>query len=315
VGGSGGGGGLAGSTYNGAGGGGGGGAILISAGTASAPATITVGKSGTYGYIYADGGAGGNSSGSGCGGEGGGGSGGAIRLVADTLSCPGGYCRLYARGGTGGGSCWNNGGAGGAGIIRLESNTITGWATNYTNPAYSFGLPGHVLVPNSPTLVITSITPTTGSPVAVPANPTGNADITFPAGTTTATVSLAATYIPVGTTVTVYVVPSSGATRSSALSNALAGTLESTTATAAVTLSPGNNVLMAAATYTVTEIIAMNLPTFDDGVRVAKIRVESTMGGESKVTYITANGKEYPADSPHRDSPGKRKAAAKELKS
>ena len=87
------------------------------------------------------------------------------------------------------------------------------------------------------------------------------------------------------------------AARSSALSSALSGASDaSTTATATVTLSPGNNVLMAAATYTVTELLAMNLPTFDDGVRVAQIRVESTMGGESRVIYITATGKEYPAD-------------------
>jgi hypothetical protein len=151
--------------------------------------------------------------------------------------------------------------------------------------------------------------------VTVPSNPTGNADITLPQGTTSATVSLAATNIPRGTTVTVYVVPASGATRSSALSNALDGLDDTaTTATATVTLSPGNNVLMAAATYTVTEIIAMNLPTFDNGIRVAKVRVESTMGGESKVTYITANGKEYPADSPHRDAPGKIKNAVEKEK-
>jgi hypothetical protein len=305
VGGSGGGGGIAGTAFNAAGGGGGGGAILISAGTASSPATITVGKSGTYGYILADGGAGGNSSGSGCGGEGGGGSGGAIRLVANTLNCPGGYCRLYARGGAGGSGCWSSGGAGGKGIIRLEYNINTTWNTGYTDPAYSFGLPGHVLVPNNPTLMITSVTPTTGTPVSVPANPTGNADIVFPTGTATATISLTATNIPVGTTVTVYVVPASGANRSSAFSNALSGSDALSTATASITLSPGNNVLLAAATYTVTEIIAFNLPTFDDGIRVAKIRVESTMGGESKVTYITASGKEYPADSPLRDKPKK----------
>jgi hypothetical protein len=179
-----------------------------------------------------------------------------------------------------------------------------------------------VLVPNNPALYIVDVTPSNGPSSGVttttPANPTGSADIVFPTGTSTATVSLAASNIPIGTTVTVYVVPASGANRSSSFSNALAGAdLSSTTATATVTLSPGNNVLMAAATYTVTEQIlaSMNLPTFDNGIRVAKIRVESTMGGESKVTYITANGKEYPADSPLRDAPGKiKKTVEKEKK-
>ena len=139
-------------------------------------------------------------------------------------------------------------------------------------------------------------------------NPTGNADVTFPEGTTSITVNLAATNIPRGTTIKVNVIPASGANRSVANSTALAGASDAaTTATATITLSPGNNVLLASATYSVTELIAMNLPTFDNGVRVAKIRVESTMGGEAKVTYITATGKEYPADSPHRDAPGKMK--------
>jgi len=305
VGGSGGGGGAAGTSFSGAGGGGGGGAILISAGTASSPATISFA---TSGRIYADGSAGGNTAGSGCGGAGGGGSGGAIRLVADVLTKAGsGY--MQALGGGAGGGCSGTGGAGGVGIIRLESNTLTGWTTGNTNPANTFALPGHASVPNNPTLIISSITPTSGAPVPVPANPTGNADITFPQGTTSATVSLAATNIPIGTTVTVYVVPSSGASRSFVFSTALSGASDAaTTAIATITLSPGNNVLLASATYSVTElIIAMNLPTFDDGIRVAKIRVESTMGGESKVIYITASGKEYPADSPHRDVPAKGK--------
>ena len=296
IGGSGGGGGLSGATFSGAGGGGGGGAILIAAGTASSPATITVGKSGTYGYIYADAYAGGNSAGTGCGGEGGGGSGGAIKLVANTLSCPGSYCRMYARGGGGGTGCWNNGGAGGNGIIRLEYVNNTTWLSNYTAPAYNFGLPGHVLVPNNPTLAIVSVTASTTT-LNVPANPTGNADLTFPTGTTTATVNLAAFGIPTGSTADVHVIPASGATRTKVLSNAFstADANGMSTATATVTLSPGNNILQAAVTYTVTELVAMALPQFN-GEYVAKIRVEGGMDGKSQVTYITATGKEYPAN-------------------
>jgi len=297
VGGSGGGGGAAGSSYNGSGGGGGGGAIMIASST-----TIIVGKSGQSGAgrIYAEGAAGGYSSGTSSGGGGGGGSGGAIRLVANTLTgVQDPY--LYARGGGGGGSYNTNGGTGGVGRIRLEANTITGWTTSDSNPNYSFGLPGHVLVPNGPTLAITGVTPTDGAEVAVPADPTGNADIILAEGTTSASVTIAATDIPRGTTVTVYVVPASGVNRSSALSNALDGASDAaTTATATITLSPGNNVIMAAATYTVTELVAANLPKFD-GLRVARMRVEATMNGESRITYITADGKEYPGE------PGKKK--------
>jgi hypothetical protein len=280
IGGSGGAGGAAGSSFSGSGGGGGGGAILIASSD-----TISV-----SGYIYADGGAGGATTGSGSGGAGGSGSGGAIRLVANTLTRSGaGY--LYARGVAGTGSDYGGGGAGANGYIRLESNVITNWTTGYSNPAYSYVLPGKLFVPNSPTLTITGV-----AGQSVPANPTGVGDITLPQGTATATVQLAATNIPVGTTVTVYAIPAVGATRSSALSSALAGASDAaTTATATVTLKEGNNVLMASASYTVTELVAMNLPKFN-GEYVAKIRIDSEMGGGSKVTYITASGKEYPAD-------------------
>lgn len=314
VGGSGGGGGSAGASFNGAGGGGGGGAIMI-----ASSGTIFVGHNnwqgscyisngncngiiggswGNYGRIYANGGAGGSDAGNGQGGAGGGGSGGAIRLVANTIT-RGEEGYLQAIGGGGGGSN-SGGGSGGVGLIRIEGNT-TNWVNN-TNPAYSFSLPGHVLVPNNPTLSIVSVTPTNGASAGLtsntPANPTGNADITFPTGTTTATVNLTATSIPSGATADVHVIPASGATRSKVLSTAFSVPDANgvSTATATVTLSPGNNVLQAAVTYTVTELVAMNLPQFN-GEYVAKIRVEGGMDGKSKVTYITASGKEYQAGS------------------
>jgi hypothetical protein len=286
IGGSGGGGGNAGSSFNGAGGGGGGGAITI-----ASSGTILMGNASWEGpRIFANGYGGGQSAGSGCGGGGGGGSGGAIRLVAESLAMNS-NAYLQAVGGGGGGGCNSIGGDGGTGRIRLEANTITGWNTGRSNPAYTFGTPGHVFVPNNPTLKIASVN---GS--NVPANPTGNADVTFPTGTTTGTVNLVATGIPAGSTADVHVIPSTGVPRTKVLSTAFStpdvnGVL---TATATVTLSPGNNVLQAAVTYTVTETIAMALPRFN-GEYVAKIRVEGGMDGKSKVTYITASGKEYPA--------------------
>jgi hypothetical protein len=286
IGGSGGGGGGAGSSFNGAGGGGGGGAITI----ASSDTIIFSG-----GNIYANGGGGGNSSGTGNGGSGGGGSGGAIRLVANTLTRSNGYC--YAQGAVGGvGSSLGSGGSGGDGRIRLEYNTSNGtspWTS--TTPQYTWALPGHVFVPNNPTLTIVSVTPTAGLDSGITktiTTNTGNADITFQTGTTTATVNLLATNIPAGSVADVHVIPTLAAARTKVLSTAFSGGL---TATATVTLSPGNNVLLAAVTYTVTEVVAMNLPTFDNGERVAKIRVEGGMDGKSQVIYITASGKEYPA--------------------
>jgi len=286
IGGSGGGGGAAGGTFTGGGGGGGGGGIMI-----ASSGTISV-----SGNIITDGGAGAQSFGTSCGGGGGGGAGGAIRLVAEKLDRSGSG-HLYARNGAGAGSCGVSGGAGAMGYIRLESNVITNWTTGNSSPAYSYSLPGKLFVPDSPTLTITGIT-VGASTQAVPASPTGVADVILPQGTTTATVQLAGTGIPRGTTVTVYVIPTVGATRSSALSSALDGGSDAaTTATATVTLKDGNNVLLASATYTVTELVALNLPRFN-GEYVAKIRVDSEMAGNTRVTYITASGKEYPAEAP-----------------
>lgn len=288
IGGSGGGGGGAGASFNGSGGGGGGGAITI-----ASSGTITLGSAG---YVIADGSTGGSTQGTNCGGAGGGGSGGAIRLVAEKLVRVGnGY--LYARGASGGsnpslGSSMN----GGAGIIRAEANTLQNWVNSNSDPYNTFSTPGKVFVPNNPTLTITSITATVaGVPTDFPApdNPTGSADITLAAGTTTAKVNVAASYIPIGTTVTIQVIPAMGASKTTALTGALSGASDAaTTASANVTLSSGNNMLLATATYTVTEIIAGLLPRFD-GEYVAKIRVESEMGGGSKVVYITSSGREY----------------------
>ncbi len=285
IGGSGGAGGNSGGSFNGGGGGGGGGAITI-----AASGTLYMGNASWEGpRIYANGSGGAPSYGSGCGGGGGGGSGGAIRLVADTLAMDS-NAYLQAIGASGANSCVARGGDGGVGRIRLEANTITGWTVDRSNPQYSFGTPGHVFVPNNPTLAIASVT-ANSTTIGVPSNPTGNADISFPTGTTTATVNLVATGIPAGSTADVHVIPSTGAPRSKVLSSAFTNAL---TATATVTLSPGNNVLQAAVTYTITETVAMNLPKFN-GEYVAKIRVEGGMNGKSTVTYITASGKEYPA--------------------
>jgi hypothetical protein len=281
IGGSGGGGGAAGTTFSGSGGAGGGGAILI-----ASSGTLTV-----TGIMYADGGDGGNSAGTNCGGQGGGGAGGAIRLVAENLTRSGSGT-LYARGGAGGGGCLGSGGTGAAGFIKLESNVLTGWTTGNSSPVYSYTLPGKVFVPANPTLTIASVS---GIPVTTN---TGVADITLPEGTTMpVNVVVNGSNIPTNTSVKIYLVRANGLRSEVPSSPALGGTEASSTATAAVTFQAGNTTVLASVTYTVTELIAAALPIFN-GEYVAKIRVESELGGASKTTYITASGKEYPADSP-----------------
>jgi hypothetical protein len=283
VGGSGGGGGAGGSTYTGGGGGGGGGAILI-----ASSKNLYV-----SGYIQANGGGGAESAGVGCGGGGAGGSGGAIRLVADTLDRGGPGNILQATGGSQSTSCNGGGQYGGNGYIRLEAATAitANWSQGYANPDYTFAtVVGKLSVPNNPTLTIASVNGT-----VVPANPTGVADITLASGTGAVPVVINATNIPVNTAVTIYLVPTNGARSVVSPSPALSGTDSASSATSSVTFTTGNTTIMASVTYTVTELIVASLPKFN-GEAVAKIRVDTEMGGKSKTTYITATGKEYPAD-------------------
>ncbi len=253
-----GGGGQAGSTAaSGLGGGGGGGAILI-----ASSGTITI-----TGSITANGGAGDNYAQ-------GAGSGGAIRLMATTIM---GNGTISAKGGS-----LSYLIKGGEGRIRLEADTNTFSAG--TDPAYTTGAPGSVFMTNVPTLSIASIAgfntpPTPGGSYSQP-------DILLP-GTTTnpVTVHISATNIPVVTTVTVTVTPQYGS--ASSVNTTLSGTDASSTADANVNLSTQySNVITAQATFQI--VIAM----YYDNEKIEKVRVATTMGKGSEVTYITEKGRE-----------------------
>ncbi len=274
VGGSGGGGG-AGGNPNGCAGGGGGGAILI-----ASSGTITV-----NGEILARGGATGPPP---CGGGGGGGgSGGGIRLVANTIAGTG---SLHAQGGTG-----TNFGfpiqqsEGGRGRIRLEANTFT--FSGFRSPPASIATPGTVFVTPNPTLSITAV-----AGQAAPTNPAGSftiPDIVLPATTTSpVTVNLAASNIPVGTTIQVSVLPFNGYTATVANSTGLSGTLASSTASASLAIALNQpSVLMAETTFQLTASTG-DPPVVVAGEVVKAIRVAATYGGGSTVTYITESGRE-----------------------
>lgn len=279
VGGSGGGGGAGGSSFAGSGGGGGGGALLI-----AASGTVNV-----TGTIAGNGGAGGNSSGAGCGITGGGGSGGAIRLIATTIAgngvisaVGGGYvpvtsCTYYAYGGSGS-----------AGRVRLEAETYT--RTAASTPAHTFSAPGPIFITGLPTLAITTV-----AGVAVPASPTGVADVSLPTTTTNpVTVVFQTTGVPVGNTITVKVTPAYGAT-SSALSTALTGTTANATASATITLPTGPSTLQATVTYTIVASLGDLLRHFAQGERVEKISLSALPGSKSKATLITVSGKRFEA--------------------
>ena len=207
---------------------------------------------------------------------GGGGSGGAIRLIAPTITGSG---QLLAQGGNPG----NYAGDGAPGRIRLEATT----------PIASTGFPQSVFPPaGQPTLAITSV-----GGIAAPANPVGSVlaapDILLPTGTTNPVeVALTASNIPVGTTVLVTATPQSG-TKTTATSTGLSGTPLTATASITLTLTQ-TNVLTATATFPLVASAGTG-PLYADGEEVQWVRVASSLGGPSTVTYITASGKEVPA--------------------
>ncbi|MDA8239130.1 MAG: hypothetical protein M0Z67_02035 [Nitrospiraceae bacterium] len=241
------------------GGGGGGGAILIASST-----TINI-----TGSILANGGDGFAG--------GGGASGGAIRLIANTIS---GNGIISAKGGNLG-----NSNAGGKGRIRLEA--FTNNFTPGTDPQYTYGQPGVVFASNIPSLVITSI-----GGVNVPATPTGSysqPDILLPNTTTNpVSVAVAASNIPVGTTVAITVTPQLGTATS--VNTTLSGTSASSTGSANITLSTYSNVITAQATYTLLASL------YYENEKVDRVRVATRMGGESEVVYITESGREIRAE-------------------
>lgn len=281
IGGSGGGGG-AGSSYStylhtGGFGGGGGGAILIASSTSI---SIT-------GSIKASAGAGGKSSSTGnYAGCGGGGSGGAIKLMANKISGSG---AVSASGGAGGTNYGYGGGAGGAGRVRFETTDLTAW-TGTTTPmtVYSSGIPGSVFVTNLPTLTISSV-----NGVNVSANPSGKfgqVDINLPTGTTNpVSVVVSGTNIPVNTQVTLSSAPEYGSATSS--TGSLTGTDASSTTTVSISLSTTYQcILMAQATF------AVQTAMYYEDERIDRVRVASTIGGQSQAVYITEKGREIPSE-------------------
>lgn len=270
LGGSGGGGGLGGANYGGGGGGGGGGAILIAA---SGTVRIT-------GTINADGGVGGTSAGAGGGLGGGGGSGGAIRLVGTLVT---GNGTLVARGGSGGSS---GGGAGSVGRIRIEGEAIT--FVGGAAPVYIADLPGPIFIDGAPSLRIAAV-----AGQAVPAEPTGNADVLLPATTTgPISVTFETVNVPVGNTVLLRIAPAYGPVIE-ALSPAIAGTSAAGTAAVNVTLPSGPSTLQATTTYTVVVAGGPDLSHFAQNEAVEKVEVTVALAGEARARLITVSGKQF----------------------
>lgn len=279
IGGSGGGGGRGGTSFPGSGGGGGGGALLI-----AVTGTLTL-----SGKIDATGGDGGDLAGSGAGGRGGGGSGGAIKLVATQFAGAG---SLVADGGcvTINGNrrqdCAANKYGASRGRIRVEADTVT--YTGSSSPTFSTGTPSPLVTSNLPNLAITTV-----AGVAVPAIPTGNADVVLPANVSNpVTVVFQTTNIPTGNTIKLRVTPTHG-DYVEVLSPAISGTAASGTASASINLPQGPSVLQAVVSYTITLAQGEALSQYARNERVDHVDLLAGLGQETQVELVTVSGQRY----------------------
>ena len=270
IGGSGGGGDVGNGGSPGGGGGGGGGAILIaSSGTITFASGSFLTAAGGNGTVRNFGAAGG--------------SGGAIRLIANIIT---GTATISAGGGFG-----FRGGTGGGGYIRLEAFDLGALSlTLHGSPRVSTTTPRAVLPANAPSIRIVSV-----AGVAAPTNPIGSIqggpDLILPANQANpASVALAASNIPLGTTLQITLTPEAGP-RTVAQSTALTGTLASSTATASIAIPNGISVIQASGTIDVA-----TLGMVVNGEQIKSIEVNSVFGGNQTITYITTSNKRIRVD-------------------
>ena len=257
-------------------GGGGGGALLLAASN-----RVTVGTSGA---IWANGGQGGSSFSS-CG-FGAGGAGGSVRIVATEVT---GNGTIYLYGGVRGNGSLPAAG----GFVRLESsfNTYNGSITGTAGGSF-ISFPTTPVPLNQPQLRITSIngasTPTT--PNASLTSP----DITFASAIDLpVTLNVAASNVPLGTTVNIRVTPAIGAPYTTT-TNALDGTAANSTAQATVTLPPGAGIVTATATFNIAGgPIALNSLPLIDGERPQQMEVQTLADGSSKTFLVARSGARF----------------------
>jgi hypothetical protein len=264
--------------YGGGGGGGGGGGVLLAATNA-----IVFGNTSTQ--FDVSGGSGGDNAFTNCRPVGGGGEGGNLRLVSRSVT---GAANLVLTGGSNAFATTASGGK-----LRIEANTngYTGTISGASGGSFT-QFPSAAIPSDLPVLRITAI-----GGVAVPPQPTGNLatpDVNFATPPTNpVSVALAASRIPLGTTISVRVTPVIG-TAATSTSGALVGTLADSTATASVTIPPGPGAISATATFTLPPQSAqlLGIPNLD-GTKPQQVEVVAGADGVSRVYLVADNGARF----------------------
>jgi len=271
--------------FSGGSGGGGGGALLLAA---SGKVSIEGGST-----IHIEGGTGGVNNNTSCRLYGGGGSGGALRVVGSEITGSG---TIEAGGGFRGDGGLRAPGA----FVRFEAglNTFTG-PVNAASGGSFLSFPTAPVPANQPSLRIASLG---GSQAPALATATlTNPDITFAnAISAPVTLQMAASNVPLGTTINIKVVPANG-TPTTAVTGGLTGTLASSTAQATVTLPPGAGIISATATFNLTAggggggggDLALNALPLIDGERPQQMQVVTTADGRSRTYLIARSGARF----------------------
>ncbi len=266
-------------TLQAASGGGGGGALLL-----AVSGTLTL-----NGTILATGGRGGDSVAERA--AGGGGSGGAVRIVTTTLAGSG---SIDVTGGAGGAAFFGSafpGGAGSFGRMHLEAETVLGSIASVPAGLVRLQAPSDIFPANLPVIRITTV-----DGIPVPSQPNGVDDVVLPSGIVNpVTVEFTASNVPLGTLIQLTMTPQTGATVTT-LSDALTGTVQSSTASASIDLPQGSSVLSAAVSFTITAANGNLMDSFSHlaaGEPVERVEVVTTVGRGSNTRFITKSGKVY----------------------
>lgn len=268
--------------FGGGPGGGGGGALLLAASN-----SVNLGPFTTIFAYGGNGGRGSNSTNT-CAAFGGGGGGGSVRIVAHAFFGSG---TINVSPGT----QQNGANPSIGGHVRIEAalNTYTGNITGASGGSF-LSFPTASIPSNQPVLRILSIAGT-----AMPANPAASIvtpDVTFASAIEApVTLTVGASNVPLGTPVSIRVVPAVGQP-TTATSNGLSGTVASSTATASVTLPPGAGIVTASATFMIGGSgggggdAAFNVRPLIDGNRPERIDVTASADGTSHAYLVSHSG-------------------------
>lgn len=257
------------------GGGGGGGAVLIASST-----SITLGANS---QIVAKGGAGAVGLGSTANSRGGSGAGGAVRIVAPTVVASA-TAGIFVSGGNG-----TYGSQGGWGFIRVEAFNRAGFTPNSLGLAISYGRPGPTALSQASSLKIASI-----AGISTPAVTYGsfqfNPDVTIPASQQNPVpIVVNATGIPVGTVVTIAVLPEEGQPYRYNLP-ALTGTEAASSTTGSITMPNGMSIIYAAASVGMT---SNGGPVAINGDVIERKEYLARIGGRTEISYVGKSGRRY----------------------